>query len=491
MSQIINTNIMSLTAQNNLNKSQSSLATAMQRLSSGLRINSSADDAAGFAIAGRMSTQINGLDQAARNANDAVSLAQTASSALQQITSNLQSIRQLAVQSANATNSSTDRQALDASVQQSLAEITRVSQQTTFNGQYILKGGLSDMAFQVGANVGQTIAINLNQGTQASQIGAVATASQDVSSAFGTPAGLTLAAGGLTVQMGSGTVVNVAAGNYTTAASLATAINTAATAAGASSAVAAVSGNEIQFTNNDTTNVLKFAGSAAAGLGAPATVAVSGGTATTTGVNAAVTAAASTSSLTLAAGDLTINGTSITGKFADVQALSDGINAAGITGVSSYLDNSGKLVLQSDGTASDGVAADGDSILVGGSSAVATAFGATAVKASSALSNADGTGVNVLTVAGANDAINRIDSALAAVSSIDSQLGAMQNRFNSAISNAQSVSQNLTASRSRIQDADFASETAAMSQSQILQQAGISMLAQANSAPQLVLKLLQ
>lgn len=487
MSQIINTNITSLVAQNNLNTSQSSLATAMQRLSSGLRINSSADDAAGFAIAGRMSTQINGLNQAARNANDAVSLAQTASSALQQITSNLQSIRQLAVQSANATNSSTDRQALDASVQQSLAEITRVSQQTTFNGQYILKGGLSNLAFQVGANVGQTIAINLNQGTQASQIGAVATASASVSSAF-TTGGSAATAG----SVAAGTVadptaavsfdidghaVSVAGSAGRTLAQLATAVNGAITAGGWGY-TAAVSGTGLSLTAN-------VAGADPMTVTNPVGITFGAATAGTAAV------AGTASSVTLAAGDLSINGTNITGTFASAQALSDGINAAGISGVSSYLDNSGNLVLQSDGTASDGVAADGDSIKVGGASAVATAFGATAVKASNALSNANGTGVNVLTVAGANDAINRIDSALAAVSSIDSQLGAMQNRFNSAISNAQAVSQNLTASRSRIQDADFASETAAMSRANILQQAGISMLAQANASPQLVLKLLQ
>ncbi|HJP97398.1 MAG TPA: flagellin [Rhodanobacteraceae bacterium] len=489
MSQVINTNIMSLTTQNNLNKSQSALATAMQRLSSGLRINSSADDAAGFAISTRMTTQINGLDTAARNANDAVSLSQTASAALQQITDNLQAIRQLAVQSANATNSDSDRAALDQEVQQRLAEITRVAQQTTFNGRHILDGSFGTAAFQVGANVGDTISIDLSKGTGASQIGGVATASKDVSSAFGTPAGLTLASGALTVQVGSGTVVNVAAGNYTSASALATAINTAATTAGYGGTLAAVSGNEIQFTNSSSTNAITFGGSAASGLGM-STVATSG-TATTTGVNAAVTAPATSSSVTLAAGQFTINGTSIVGTFANSQALADGINSAGIQGVSAYLDNSGNLVVQSNGTASDGTASDGDSIVFGGSSSVATTFGTTAYKDAASLADTgSGSAMDVKTVAGANDAINRVDAALASVSSIDSTLGAMQNRFSSAITSAQAVSQNLSASRSRIQDADFAAETAAMSQAQILQQAGVAMLAQANAQPQLVLKLL-
>jgi flagellin len=201
----------------------------------------------------------------------------------------------------------------------------------------------------------------------------------------------------------------------------------------------------------------------------------------------AVTAGQPTS-LTLGSGELSINGTDITGTFADVQALADGINAAGIQGVSAYKGDDGSLVVQSNGTA-----ASGDSITFGGSSALATAFGTTAYADTNSLADTDGSGdvMNVKTIAGANDSINRIDAALASVSSIDSQLGAMQNRFNSAITSAQAVSQNLSASRSRIQDADFAAETAAMSQAQILQQAGVSMLAQANAQPQLVLKLLQ
>lgn len=501
MSQVINTNIMSLTTQNNLNKSQSALATAMQRLSSGLRINSSADDAAGFAISTRMTTQINGLDTATRNANDAVSLAQTASAALQQITDNLQAIRQLAVQSANATNSDSDRAALDQEVQQRLDEITRVAQQTTFNGRHILDGSFGTAAFQVGANVGDTISIDLSAGTGASQIGAVATVSADMSGSL-KPAGLNVASGDIKIAFNGGTAKNVAAGDYTTAQDLADAINAAATAAGydGGNTFATVDGTtgEINFDNASTTGDLVMTTTAstdaATALGATTTVAKNDGTVdgtgATTGVVSAVSAAATT--LTLGSGDLTINGTSVTGTFANVQALADGINASGIQGVSAYLDDAGKLVVQSNGTASDGTAADGDSIKIGGS-AVPTGLTAGTTSATDSLANTDGSGdvVTVKTVAGANDAINRIDAALASVSSIDSKLGAMQNRFNSAITSAQAVSQNLSASRSRIQDADFAAETAAMSQAQILQQAGVSMLAQANAQPQLVLKLLQ
>src|SRR5690242_7310388 len=277
------TNISSLNAQNNLAKSQSKLSTAIARLSSGMRINSAKDDAAGLAIATRFTTQINGLNQAVRNANDGISLSQTTESALDEVTNNLQRIRELAVQSANATNSENDRSALDAEVQQRLAEVTRISQQTTFNGRHVLDGTFGQAAFQVGANVGETISVDLTKGTRASDIGAVASASSDVSSAFGTAAGLTLAAGDLTVN---GT--NVAAGNYTTAASLITAINTAA-----GSTIASASGNEIAI-DNSTASAITFAGSAAATLGlgtvSAATTTSTPGTADSTGLAAAFTA---------------------------------------------------------------------------------------------------------------------------------------------------------------------------------------------------------
>src|SRR5690349_21938842 len=182
------TNISSLNAQNNLAKSQSKLSTAIARLSSGMRINSAKDDAAGLAIATRFTTQINGLNQAVRNANDGISLSQTTESALDEVTNNLQRIRELAVQSANATNSENDRAALDAEVQQRLAEVTRISQQTTFNGRHVLDGSFGTAAFQVGANVGETISVDLTKGTRAADIGAVASQASDVSGAFGTAA---------------------------------------------------------------------------------------------------------------------------------------------------------------------------------------------------------------------------------------------------------------------------------------------------------------
>ena len=576
----VNTNISSLNAQHNLAKSQSKLATAIERLSSGMRINSAKDDAAGLAISTRFTTQINGLNQAVSNANDGISLAQTTESALSEVTNNLQRIRNLAVQSANATNSDSDRSALDAEVQQRLSEITRISQQTTFNGRHVLDGSFGSAAFQIGANVGETISVNLSQGAGANQVGQMASsATGDISSQFAAPAGLNLAAGDLTVN---GT--SVAAGNYADAASLATAINTAI---GGGSTFASVSGNELSF-DNSTASAVTFGGSAATALGLSTVAAQSGGVTTTTdgtgvstgisaafgsgpvtlaagellvggtdlantyatagdlataintaigggstlasvnaggelafdnssasavsftgtsagtygipatiaaattsttpvvdgsgsstGVNTAVTAAA-TSALSLATGDLSINGTGIEGTFKDAQSLVDTINSKGIEGVSAYYDSTTKAVhlnSQSD-------------LTVGGIKADATglnfASAGTTVSAGGSLAQS-----NVSTVDGSNDTISRVDAALSTVSSMRSDLGAVQNRFDSTISNLQTISQNLDSSRSQIQDADFAKETANMSSANILQQAGVSVLAQANSSTQSVLKLLQ
>src|SRR5690606_5741418 len=174
MPQIINTNIASLNAQRNLNTSQTALATSLQRLSSGLRINSAKDDAAGLAISERFTTQIRGLTQAARNASDGISLAQTGEGALAELGANLQRIRELAVQAANSTNSASDRAALDLEVQQRLEEINRIANQTSFNGQTILDGTFVSAAFPVGANVGETITINPNTGMRGTDIGDVA-----------------------------------------------------------------------------------------------------------------------------------------------------------------------------------------------------------------------------------------------------------------------------------------------------------------------------
>src|SRR5262245_21844356 len=223
MAQVINTNVLSLNAQRNLTTSQSSLATALQRLSSGLRINSAKDDAAGLAISDRFTTQIRGLNQAMRNSSDGISLAQTAESALGELTNNLQRIREIAVQAANASNSASDRAALDQEVQQRLAEVDRIATQTSFNGQKVLDGTFGNATFQVGANVGETISVGLSTsvrtvsiGKTADYVGAVAyNSALNVGQQGGSVTTTALAAGDLTLALGNGQAVGVgASANY-------------------------------------------------------------------------------------------------------------------------------------------------------------------------------------------------------------------------------------------------------------------------------------
>ena len=584
MPQIINTNIASMNAQRNLNTSQTSLAQSLQRLSSGLRINSAKDDAAGLAISERFSTQIRGLTQAARNASDGISLAQTAEGALGELTNNLQRIRELAVQAANSTNSASDRNALDQEVQQRLAEVNRIASQTSFNGQKILDGSFGTAAFQVGANAGETITIGLNTSMSGSEIGQIATIeSGDLSSFF--PAGLTLAAGDLTVDG------NDVVGTFTTATALATAINTAM---GGGSAAAA-SGNEIVVTNSSTSAAIDFGGTAAATLGlADVAVATTSGGVTTNGT--ATSTISDFTSVAIAAGELTVQvgGGSATNVAASTYTsaadLATAINTAASTSAGSAVTiadgSSGALVFTNTstadaitfagtanplgvasvavatttpvvtsntvGAATTGVAtavsataspvtlasgafsvkigdnaavdmagtyADGDALAAAINATVSGAYASFAGNkltvasieevtlgggrhgtgtgnlgfAASTATVTDGslTGVNVQAVAGANETILRMDAALNSVSTLRSTLGAIQNRFESTISNLQATNENLTASRSRIMDTDFAAETANLTRGQILQQAGVAMLAQANALPNNVLALLR
>ncbi|MDH4046648.1 MAG: flagellin [Gammaproteobacteria bacterium] len=380
MAQTINTNVASLNAQRNLNRSQGLLNQSLERLSTGLRINSAKDDAAGLAISERFTTQIRGLDQAVRNASDGISLSQTAESALGELTNNLQRIRELAVQSSNATNSASDRAALNAEVLERIAEVDRIAKQTNFNGVKVLDGSFGTATFQVGANVGETISVSLTTDVTASAIGSVIT---DEGSGFTMdPADAVTETAVLTITPAGGTAVDV----------------------------------------------------------------------------------------DIAAGST-------------LQQVADSINGANIGGVSAFVSGNGEIQILSDvegltitealgGTASTGLGA------------ITTA--AEAVDATTTLS-----GVGVDTVANANFAIARIDSALTAVNGLRGNLGAIQNRFESTIINLQTVGENLSAARGRIQDADFAAETAALTKAQILQQAGVSVLAQANAQPQLALSLLQ
>jgi len=386
----INTNVASLSAQNQLNRSQGLNDQALERLSSGLRINSAKDDAAGLAISTRFESQITGVNVAQRNANDGISLAQTAEGALDEITNNLQRVRELAVQSANASNSTSDREALNDEVQQRIAEIDRISGQTAFNGLKVLDGSFDEQSFQVGANAGETIRVNLTTGTREDQIGGIAETSASTD---------------LAVSATDGNFVAVAIGEG--------------------------SGNAVSIEIGD----------------------VSGG--------------------------LEAQGLDSTDATLRAQFVADRINSAGVGGLYASVT-------------------DGDDIRLSASDDLRFATGS-ATFADSALDTSgvteaaqgDLTDLDVSDVAGANDAILRVDSALSEVNSLRSELGAVQNRFESTIANLATSSENLSAANSRILDADFASETAKLAKSQVLQQAGISVLAQANARPQQVLSLLQ
>ena len=373
----INTNVASLSAQNQLSKSQDLSNQALERLSSGLRINSAKDDAAGLAISQRFSTQIRGLDVASRNANDGISLAQTAEGALVEVGNNLQRIRELAVQSANATNSSSDRAALNAEVEQLASEIDRVANQTNFNGTKLLDGSFSNQLFQVGADAGQTIGVGKIVDANADGLGSAMFAAAVTKTVPGADPVSGMTINGVEID-------DVAA-------------NTADADAKAADLAKAI---------ND-----KF---------------------DQTGVYADVSGADITLTSVKAGGDLTIAGTTTGSGF----VASDSTTAA--AGTETFVKD-----------------------------------------------------LDISTFAGAQKALEIADAALEEVTTARADMGAVQNRFSSTIANLATTSENLSAANSRILDADFAAETAKLSKSQVLQQAGISVLAQANARPQQVLSLLQ
>ncbi|WP_353192898.1 flagellin [Pandoraea pnomenusa] len=487
MSSVINTNIFSLVAQRNLSTSQSSLQTSITRLSSGLRINSAADDAAGLAITDRMTAQVNGLTQAQRNANDGISLVQTAAGALSSITDNLQRIRTLAVQATNTTNSDSDRAALDQEVQQRLAEINRTAQQTQFNGLSVLNGSMGTANFQVGANAGQTISVNLSQSMGINSIGAVASASSSAALTKGAPFVADGTTNTITVTAGAaGTATKIAAGTYNTAAELAAAINAAATTSsgGTVTSVATVTSTGELSIAGDGTNATTIATA-----GTAANLGITSSTSATVASTSTKVGNTLTGAVTLAAGDLTITGangvaTQITGTFKTPTDLANAISATN-TGVTAYIDTAGKLNLLS-GSAFTIAGSTTGLANTGLTTAAGANGGVQAVNTNSTLSAA-----NVTSIDNATKMIAQIDSAIGTVDTLNATLGAIQNRFQSTISSLSTTTQNLTSARSGVQDTDYAAETANLTRSQILQQAGISMLSQANQLPQQVLKLLQ
>jgi flagellin len=618
MAQVINTNVASLNAQRNLNTSQSALATSLQRLSSGLRINSAKDDAAGLAISDRMTSQIRGLNQASRNANDGISLAQTAEGGLSAVGDSLQRIRELAIQSANSTNSASDRTSLNNEAQSLLAEISRVATTTQFNGLNLLDGTFTSSQFQVGANANQTISVSIG-GATTSQIGAyqqdgtTVTANALAGTSFTiTPSGSTVA-----TTIGVSVATGAAGNNYVSAdsaAAKAVAINAQTSNTGVSAAATnSIVGAIAPVARSGLASGALLINGVSIGAISASASAVTQGQNAATAINAQTSlhgataiANASTGALTLTAADgRNIAITSSPATAAGAQAIynatgldaSTGSNATGneaqsLTFVAANVNTGTGLTLGDtitlDGivyewnTAASSVAAGRvkATVAAGDTSTVAVTALQTAIDAQYALGNtalvtsaasstnltltsgrlgtgtvglndatqvnvgsvvsagaaaggtaaADGSGVtnrgtltlssgtgftvagteaayaglsttsaslttlsttNISTVAGANDAIAVIDGALSQVNTLRATLGAVQNRFTATAASLQTSSENINAARSRILDADFAAETAALTRNQILQQAGIAMLAQANSLPNTVLSLLK
>ncbi len=496
MPQFINTNVMSLNAQRNLNSSQNALATSLQRLSSGLRINSAKDDAAGLSIADRMTSQIRGLNQAVRNANDGISLSQTAEGALQESQNILQRMRELSIQSANGTNSSSDRDALQAEVTQLQQELTRIADTTTFNSKKLFDGTFGTETFQVGANANETISVTVGD-ARAEQIGA-----QQISG-VGTVAGtIVSAAPGLnsvtadatvviTGASGSNTAGDISVADEDSAAQIAAKINNVSTTTGvtaaASSAVelsAMVNGDDgtMTFTLNGSVITANTAVNGDFSEVAAAVNGASGATgivATFTGAERSTLTLSSTDGRDISISALAVTTASNAGF--DMTAVVDGATV----GAATTLVEGGTIAAIGVGTVKL-TNTDASAISVAGATqAEYLSANASALQSISSIDISGTTGAN------AQSAIDVIDAALTQISSTRADLGAVQNRFSSTISNLQSISENVTAARGRIQDADFAMETAKLTRNQILQQAGIAMLSQANAAPQSVLALLQ
>ena len=398
MGMSINTNVVSINAQRNLGLSGNSLATSMQRLSSGLRVNSAKDDAAGLAIAERMNTQVKGLAVASRNANDGISLAQTAEGALGKVGDMLQRMRELAVQSGNATNSKTDREALQSELKQLRDEVDRVAKTTSFNGAKLLDGSFTGAVFQVGANSGDNITVGALANTKVTELGKA---------------------------------------NYGTGAGAAFATTEKDTAAEA-------------MTNADVTITITGAGGGA-------------------GVTAVV------------AKDPNITGDEALGRM--IQAIN---SKTADTGVVAFLNDAGNAI---EYRATVGEGEDATAVVI--SADVADANTLIELTAGIDASTKGIDKMDIKTQATAWESLQRIDSALDKVSSARAELGAIQTRFEKSIENIDIQQENISAARGRITDADFAQETANLSRTQILQQAGTAMVAQANQLPQQVLQLLQ
>ncbi|RRV68870.1 flagellin [Stutzerimonas stutzeri] len=572
MALTVNTNVASLNTQKNLNKASDALSTTMQRLSSGLKINSAKDDAAGLQISNRLTSQINGLNVAVKNANDGISIAQTAEGAMQESTNLLQRMRELALQSANGSNSDEDRASLQQEFNALSGELTRIANTTTFGGRNLLDGSFGTTSFQIGANANQTVSFSLSsvaakdlKGTysNASTTGAATDLSASVvgnvvnvdtttttgasPAVAGTITDLAIASGSTSVTLGT-TAVDLT--GVTDDASMLTALQAAATTAGytvvagtntgeytisstglvsvsidggaattdGSDAVAGtttttsapidgtsvigsagsftVNGQSVTFADTDDVDTILAAIDTATGGDVTGAVDANGRITLTSAngesIELADTQGGSLASLGLSAGtteatlqsdtSVTLNGTEIKlSKGSDMDSIVTAINTAS-TGVTASKNDDGTLTLSSDEdfTVADGAAGTGLAALG------LTAGSNTAVTQETTVSNLD-----ISSVEGSQIAVQVLDGAMQQIDSERAKLGAVQNRFDSTVSNLQNIAENASSARSRVQDADFASETAELAKQQTLQQASTAILAQANQLPSAVLSLLQ
>jgi flagellin len=493
----INSNITSLNAQRNLNNTTNTLSNSMKRLSSGLRINSAKDDAAGLSIANRMSSQVRGLNQAARNANDGISMAQVAEGAMQEVSNNLQRIRELSVQAASDSNSASDRAALNDEVSQLVEEINRVANTTTFNGTNLLDGTFGEKSIQVGAKAGdnETIKVSMvNVKTDALGVGSNSSYLAEVEGTAVASAGL--AEGDLTIngfQIGA-TFADGVSSAYSSgsAIAVANAINarTSDTGVTAKVDIATLTGVGVSTAGMDevlASGAVTINGVEILGVGEASSTA-----ARASDMAAAINAVSDQTGV-VATFETTSGGrvslTSIDGRnikidlASGVASTQTGLGFGVTSGGTADGSNTTISSVNLSSTSQNGITIGGDHNLNAGFNAVLTEATVTAGAGISSL--------DLTTSAGASSAIGIVDAALANIDSARADLGAIQNRFESTISNLQNVSENMSAAKSRIMDADFAAETAAMTKAQVMQQAGTAMLAQANQLPQIALSLLQ
>lgn len=499
MSQVINTNIASLNSQRTLGTSQTALQVSLARLSSGLRINTAKDDAAGLAISERMTAQIRGMEQARRNANDGVSLAQTAEGGLSQMGGLLQRIRELAVQSANGTNTAADRQTLNQEVTQLVSELQRFAQTTEFNNLNLFDGSFTSATYQVGANANQVVTA-----TSANFLTDKYGTHQELSAAYGFNSN-TAAVSGFTTTTGGAAALEIngayGSGTYTlknttadSAKSIAAGIN-AQTATGVRAAaktefdITALAASASYVLNvmgtNTASETVSFAtGAAMDADGLSSAIQAFNDKSSKTGVTARLNDAGTGITLTALDGSNvslgTASGSMTIAKTATVTGSAMGSGTSGLA-ASGAITIMGQVTLDSD-----------KSYSINQKTAIASGlFNATAASGTTSSSLQKVSNLDISTVTGANLAMRIADSALTIVNGQRAAFGALQNRFEATISNLSTSVENLSGARSRVRDADFAHETASLTRLQILQQAGVAMLAQANALPQQVLSLLR